>query len=76
MNTKDLSLVASVKKNEIAKHCWEADHNFSLDQKKIVDRDCSFIPKMIEEIIHSLKNPNHTQKVSCMLPEVWLPNSR
>ena len=21
-------------KNEIAKHCWEADHNFSWDQKK------------------------------------------
>ena len=25
-------------KNEIAEHYWEADHNFSLDQKKIIDR--------------------------------------
>ena len=24
-------------KNEIVKHCWEADHNFSWDQKKVVD---------------------------------------
>ena len=24
-------------KNEIAKHCWEADHNFSWDQKNVVD---------------------------------------
>ena len=23
-------------KNEIAKHCWEADHNFSWDQKKLL----------------------------------------
>ena len=25
-------------KNEIAKHCWEADHNFNWDQKKVIDR--------------------------------------
>ena len=24
-------------KNQIAKHCWEADHNFSWDQKKVID---------------------------------------
>ena len=24
-------------KNEIAKHCWEADHNFNWDQKKVID---------------------------------------
>ena len=28
-----------IKKNEIAKHCWKADHNFSWDQKKAVDRE-------------------------------------
>ena len=26
-------------KNEIAKPCWEADHNFSWDKKKVVDRE-------------------------------------
>ena len=26
-------------KNEIAKHCWEADHNFSWDQKEVIDRE-------------------------------------
>ena len=25
-------------KNEIAKHCWEEDHNFNWDQKKVIDR--------------------------------------
>ena len=43
--------------NEIAKQCWEADHNFSLDQKKVVDRENRLIPRKIKGIIHSLKNP-------------------
>ena len=46
-------------KNEIAKHCWEADHNFRWDQKKVIDRESRLIPRKIKEIIHSLKNPNH-----------------
>ena len=25
-------------KNEIAKHCWEADHNFNWDQKKVIGK--------------------------------------
>ena len=33
------------KKNEIARHCWETDHNFSLDQKKVVDIDSRLIPR-------------------------------
>ena len=28
----------------------------------------------IKETIHSLKNPNHINKSSCMLHEIWLPN--
>ena len=63
-------------KNEIAKHCWEADHNFSWDQKKVVDRESRLIPRKVKESIHSLKNPNHTNKISYMLPEIWLPNLR
>ena len=37
------------KKNEIAKQCFEADHNFSWDQKNIVDRESRFIPAKIKE---------------------------
>ena len=51
-------------KNEIAKHCWEADHNFNWDQKKAIDRESSLIPGKIKESIHSLKNPNHINKIS------------
>ena len=60
-------------KSEIAKHCSEADHNFSRDQKKVVDRESRLIPRKIKETIHSLKNPNHNT-ISYMLPEIWLPN--
>ena len=63
-------------KNEIAKHCWEADHNFNWDQKKVIDRESRLIPRKIKETIHSLKNPNHIYKISNMLPEIWLPNLR
>ena len=59
-------------KNEITKHCWEADHNFNWDQKKVIDRESWLIPRKIKETIHSLKNPNHIN----MLPEIWLPNLR
>ena len=34
-------------KNEIAKHCWEADHNFNWDQK--IDRESRLIPRKIKE---------------------------
>ena len=61
-------------KNEIAKHCWEADHNFSWDQKKVVNRESRLIPRKIKETIHSLKNPNYINKISYMLAEIWLPN--
>ena len=55
-------------KNEIAKHCWEADHNFNWDQKKVIDRESRLIPRQIKEIIHYLKNPNHINKFpTCFL---------
>ena len=63
-------------KNEIAIHCWEADHNFNWDQKKVIDRESRLIPRKIKETIHSLKNHNHINKISYMLPEIWLPNLR
>ena len=61
-------------KNEIAKHCWEADHNFNWDQKKVIEGESRLIPRKIKETIDSLKNPNHINKISYMLPETWLPN--
>ena len=63
-------------KNEIAKQCWEADHNFNWDQKKVIDRESKLIRRKIKETIHSLKNPNHINKIFYMLPEIWLPNLR
>ena len=63
-------------KNEIAKHCWEADYNFNSDQKKVIDRESRLIPSKIKKTIHSLKNPNHINKISYILPEIWLPNLR
>ena len=59
-------------KDKIVEYCWEADHNFSWDQKKVNDRECRLIPwkiketihslKKTKETIHSLKNPNHINK--------------
>ena len=63
-------------KNEIAKHCWEADHNFNWDQKKVIDRESKLIFREIKETIHSLKNPNHINKILYMLHEIWLHNLR
>ena len=54
----------------------ESDHNFSCDQKKVVDRESRLIPRKIKETIHSLKNPKHINKISNMLPEIWLLNLR
>ena len=60
-------------KNDIAKHCWEADHNFNWD-KKVIDRESRLIPRKIKETIHFFKNPNHINKIPYMRPEIWLPN--
>ena len=63
-------------KNGIVKHCLEADHNFSWDQKKVADREIRLITKKKKEAIYSLKNPNHINKISYMFSGVWLPNLR
>ena len=63
-------------KNEIVKHCWEADHNFKWDQKKVIDRESKLIPRKIKETTLSLKNSNLINKISYMLPKIWLPNLR
>ena len=63
-------------KNEIVKHCWQADHNFRWHQKKVVDREGRLIPRKIKETTYSLKNPNHINKTSYMRPEIRFPNLR
>ena len=63
-------------KNEIAKHCWEANHNFNWYQKKVIDWKSRLIPRQIKETIHSLKNPNHINQIVYMLPAIWLHNLR
>ena len=63
-------------KNKISKHSWEANHNFSCDQKKVVDRESKLISCKIKKTMDSLKNPNHISKISFILPEIWLLNLR
>ena len=46
---------------KLRKNCWEADHNFSWDQKKVVDRENMLIPRKIKETIHSLREHNHNK---------------
>ena len=70
MNKSDLKS-CDCEKTEIAKHCWEADHNFKWDQTKVVDRESMLIPRNIKQTIHSLKNLDHINKIFCMLPETW-----
>ena len=57
--------------NEIAKHC---SHNFNWDQNKVIDKESRLIPMKIKENIDSLKNPDHVNKISYILPEIWLLN--
>ena len=47
-----------------------------LGSKENVDRESRLNPRKIKETIHSLKNPNHINKISYMLPEIWPPNLR
>ena len=47
--------------NEIAKQCWEADHKFSWEQKKVVDSESRLILR---------KNPNHVNKIFYILPGI------
>ena len=69
MTTKDLSGIAIVIRIKLQNTVGK---DFSWDQKKVVDRESMLIPGNITETIHSLKNPNHINKISCMLPEIWL----
>ena len=70
MNTKRTVRIAIV----IANYSWKVDHNCNWDQKKVIDWETRLIPRDIKETIQSLKNPNHINKISYMLPQIWLSN--
>ena len=61
-------------KSKIAKHCWEVDHNFSWDQKKVVNRESRLIPRKIKETIRFLMNSNYINIIYHLLSEILLPN--
>ena len=61
-------------KNEIARHCWEAEHNFSWGQKNIVDRESRLTPRKIKETIHPMKNLNHIKRLPKTLSDCLLVN--
>ena len=63
-------------KNKIVKNYWEADHNFSCGQNKVVDRESRLIPTKIKETVHSLRNLNDINNFFCVLNEIWLHNLR
>ena len=58
-------------KYETAKRCLEADHNFSWDQKTIVDKESRLIPRKIKGTRYF---SNHINKNFYMVPELWLHN--
>ena len=60
-------------KNDIAEHCWEADHSFSCDEKKVVDGDSRWVHKKIQKTLRSLKNSSPINTICYMFPETWLP---
>ena len=57
-------------KNQITKHSWEEDHNFSWDQKKFVDWESRLMYRKIKETIHSLKNCNNVKLLICCFTSV------
>ena len=50
------------------------NNNFSQDQKMAVDNKSWLTPRNNKETIHSMRNPNHINKIPHMLPEILLPN--
>ena len=57
MNPKDLSGIVIVIR-------------IKLDDKKVIDWESRLIPRKIKETINSLKNLDHINKISYMLPEI------
>ena len=62
------------RKNLAGKYYWKEYHNFVWDQKKVFDRESRLLSRKIKETIHFLEYPNHINKFSFMLPEIWILN--
>ena len=73
MNTKDLSGIAIVIRMKLLNTAGKQITTLP-GIRRVIDRESRLIPRKIKEIIHSLKNPNHINKISYRLPEIWLPN--
>ena len=68
MNKKDLSGIVIVERIKF----WSTIGKQITTLTEI--RESELIPKKIKETLHSLKKPNQFNKISYMLPEIWLPN--
>ena len=55
---------------------WEANYNFSWDQKRVVDSESRLFPRKINKTTHSFRKPYHINKISNILPEIWLSKIR
>ena len=73
MNTKDLSGIAIVIRIKMLNTAGKQIITL-IGIRRVFDRESSLIPRKIKETIYSLKNPDHINKISYMLPEIWLPN--
>ena len=70
MNTKDLSGIAIVKRTKLLNTAGKQITILTEIKEKVVDSESRLIPRKIKEILHSLKNPYHINKISYMLPEI------
>ena len=69
MNTKELLEIEIVMtrmlQNTVGRH---------ITTFAVIDREGRLIPRKIKQTIHPLKNSNHINKISYMLPEIWFTN--
>ena len=84
MNTKDLSGIVIVVRMKLLNTAGKQFTTLTGIRRKLLIGKAG-IPRKIKETIHSLKiketihsfkNPNHINKISYMLPEIWLSNLR
>ena len=78
MNTKDVSGIVIVIRMKLLSTAGKQSTTLTVKviQEKVINRESRLIPRKIKETIHSLKNLNHINKISYMLPEIWFPNLR
>ena len=70
MNTKGLSGTATVKRMKLKNTVGKYITTLLGIGRKLLDKENNLIPRYIKETIDLLKNPNHINKISYMLPEI------